>query len=169
MHDPTLTAFDDFVNRHNGPRPDDVAAMLDTLGYASLDDLIAAAVPQGIRLPAALHLPAALSERDALDALRRIAATNQVFRSFIGAGYADCITPPVILRNILENPGWYTAYTPYQPEIAQGRLEALLNFQTAVSDLTALPVANASLLDEGTAAAEALTLTLAVVKHGDRR
>jgi glycine cleavage system P protein (glycine dehydrogenase) len=167
-YDSALTAFDDFASRHNGPRPDDVAAMLDALGYASLDDLIAAAVPTGIRLPRGLRLPEAHSERDALEALRRIAAKNQVFRSFIGAGYHDCLTPPVILRNILENPGWYTAYTPYQPEIAQGRLEALLNFQTMVGDLTGLPVANASLLDEGTAAAEALTLTLAVVKHGDR-
>jgi glycine dehydrogenase len=167
-HDPALTAFDDFASRHNGPRPDDVAAMLDTLGYASLDDLVAAAVPSGIRLPRRLSLPEAHTERDALEALRRIAAKNQVFRSFIGAGYQDCITPAVILRNILENPGWYTAYTPYQPEIAQGRLEALLNFQTMVGDLTGLPIANASLLDEATAAAEALTLTLGVVKHGDR-
>jgi glycine dehydrogenase len=163
-----ITTFDPFVSRHNGPRPDDVTAMLATLGYATLDEFIAATIPAGIRLGAALPLPPAQSERDALDALRRIAAQNQVFRSYLGMGYADCITPPVILRNVLENPGWYTAYTPYQPEIAQGRLEALLNFQTMVGDLTGLPVANASLLDEGTAAAEALTLTLAVVKHGER-
>jgi glycine dehydrogenase len=163
-----ITTFDPFVSRHNGPRPDDVTAMLATLGYATLDEFIAATIPAGIRLGAALPLPPAQAERDALDALRRIAAQNQVFRSYLGMGYADCITPPVILRNVLENPGWYTAYTPYQPEIAQGRLEALLNFQTMVGDLTGLPVANASLLDEGTAAAEALTLTLAVVKHGER-
>jgi glycine dehydrogenase len=162
------TALDDFAARHNGPRPEDVAAMLETLGYATLDDLIAATVPGRIRLAAPPTLPAAQSERDVLELLRRIASQNQVFRSYLGMGYADCITPPVILRNVLENPGWYTAYTPYQPEIAQGRLEALLNFQTMVGDLTGLPVANASLLDEATAAAEALTLTLAVVKHGDR-
>jgi glycine dehydrogenase len=163
-----VTTFDAFVSRHNGPRPDDVAAMLATLGYATLDDLIAATIPAGIRLGTPLPLPPAQSERDALDALRRIASQNQVFRSYLGMGYADCVTPPVILRNVLENPGWYTAYTPYQPEIAQGRLEALLNYQTMVGDLTGLRVANASLLDEGTAAAEALTLTLAVVKHGER-
>ncbi|MDH5198670.1 MAG: glycine dehydrogenase (aminomethyl-transferring), partial [Gemmatimonadota bacterium] len=168
MTQDATTTFDDFVSRHNGPRPDDVAAMLETLGHATLDDLMAATIPAGIRLGTPLRLPPAQSERDALDTLRRIASQNQVFRSYIGMGYADCITPPVILRNVLENPGWYTAYTPYQPEIAQGRLEALLNFQTMVGNLTGLPVANASLLDEGTAAAEALTLTLAVVKHGDR-
>jgi glycine dehydrogenase len=163
-----LTGFDDFASRHNGPQPADVAAMLATLGYATLDDLIADTVPAGIRLHHPMALPPALPERDALEALRRIAARNQVFRSYLGMGYADCITPPVILRNVLENPGWYTAYTPYQPEIAQGRLEALLNYQTMVGDLTGLPVANASLLDEGTAAAEAMTMTLAVVKHGAR-
>jgi glycine dehydrogenase len=168
MTQDSATTVDAFASRHNGPRPDDVAAMLATLGYATLDDLIAATIPAGIRLGAPLPLPAAQSERDALEALRRIASQNQVFRSYIGMGYTDCITPPVILRNVLENPGWYTAYTPYQPEIAQGRLEALLNFQTMVGDLTGLPIANASLLDEGTAAAEALTLTLAVVKHGER-
>ena len=162
------TSFDAFVSRHNGPRPEDVVAMLATLGYATLDELMAATIPAGIRLGTPLPLPPAQCERDALDALRRIASQNQAFRSYLGMGYADCITPPVILRNVLENPGWYTAYTPYQPEIAQGRLEALLNFQTMVGDLTSLPVANASLLDEGTAAAEALTLTLAVVKHGER-
>ena len=166
-HD-ALTAFDDFASRHNGPRPADVAAMLATIGYATLDDLIADTVPAGIRLRHPMALPPALPERDALEALRRIASRNQVFRSYLGMGYADCITPPVILRNVIENPGWYTAYTPYQPEIAQGRLEALLNYQTTVGDLTGLPIANASLLDEGTAAAEAMSMTLAVVKHGER-
>jgi len=164
----TLTAFDDFVSRHNGPRPADVAAMVATVGYATLDDLIADTVPAAIRLRRPMALPPALSERDALEALRRMAVRNQVFRSYLGMGYTDCITPPVILRNVLENPGWYTAYTPYQPEISQGRLEALLNYQTVVGDLTGLPIANASLLDEGTAAAEAMTLTLGVVKHGER-
>jgi glycine dehydrogenase len=163
-----LTTFDRFVTRHNGPRPDDVAAMLATMGYATLDDLIADTVPAAIRLRRPLALPAAKPEREVLEELRRLAVRNQVFRSYIGMGYTDCVTPPVILRNVLENPGWYTAYTPYQPEISQGRLEALLNYQTVVTDLTGLPIANASLLDEGTAAAEAMTLTLAVVKHGER-
>jgi glycine dehydrogenase len=167
-HD-TMNARDEgFVTRHNGPRPDDVAAMVEALGYRSLDELIDTAVPQAIRLQRALALPAARTERRVLEDLRAMAAENQVFRSYLGMGYSDTITPTVILRNILENPGWYTAYTPYQPEIAQGRLEALLNYQTMVADLTGLPIANASLLDEATAAAEAMTLTLAIVKHGDR-
>ncbi len=150
-----------FSARHLGPRPDDVAAMLETLGYDSVDALVDTVVPERIRLGRKLDLPAPLSERQVLDHLRSLASRNQVFRSYIGMGYADCVTPPVIQRNVLENPGWYTAYTPYQPEISQGRLEALLVFQTVVSDLTGLPVANASLLDEATAAAEAMALTLA--------
>ena len=153
---------DQFVSRHLGPRPADIAAMLQVLGYPSLDDLVDAIVPPDIRLKRPLALPAALTERRALEEMRALADQNQVFRSYLGLGYSDTITPPVILRNILENPGWYTAYTPYQAEIAQGRLEALLNFQTVVSDLTGLVVANASLLDEGTAAAEAMHLTEAV-------
>jgi glycine dehydrogenase len=157
-----------FASRHNGPRPDDVAAMLATLGYPSLDTLMDAAVPAAIRYRKALDLPAARTERQVLAELRALADENQVWRSYLGMGYHDCVTPPVILRNVVENPGWYTAYTPYQPEISQGRLEALLNYQTMVGDLTALPVANASLLDEATAAAEAMTLTLGVVKHGER-
>jgi glycine dehydrogenase len=157
-----------FATRHNGPRPDDVAAMLATLGYPSLDALIDTAVPAAIRLRRPLDLPAARTEAQVLRDLRGLAAENQVWRSYLGMGYHDCVTPPVILRNVIENPGWYTAYTPYQPEIAQGRLEALLNYQTMVSGLTGLPVANASLLDEGTAAAEAMALTLGVVKHGER-
>src|SRR5258705_6550205 len=132
--------------------------MLELLGYAGLDALIEEAVPSQIRLRRPLQLPGGRSEFEVLAALKDIAAQNQVFRSYIGMGYHDCITPPVIQRNILENPGWYTQYTPYQAEIAQGRLEALLNFQTLVIDLTGLQVANASLLDEGTAAAEAMTL-----------
>jgi len=144
--------------------------MAETLGYGSLDELIDAVVPRDIRLRRPLALPAARTEREVLDALRELAQQNQVLRSFIGMGYYPCFTPPVIQRNVLENPGWYTAYTPYQPEIAQGRLEALLNFQTVVSDLTGLEIANASLLDEATAAAEALHLTEAVSAHeGARR
>ncbi len=168
MAHPTQHGLDEmFVTRHNGPRPDDVAAMVGTLGYRSLDHLIDTVVPEAIRLRRALALPPARTERRALDELRAMAAENQVFRSYLGMGYSDTITPTVILRNVLENPGWYTAYTPYQPEIAQGRLEALLNYQTMVADLTGLPIANASLLDEATAAAEAMALTLAIVKHGE--
>jgi len=132
--------------------------MLASVGYKSLEDLVGAVVPPAIRLGRPLELPAAKGEREALESLREIMAQNKVFRSFIGLGYYDTITPPVIQRNILENPGWYTAYTPYQAEIAQGRLEALLNFQTMVADLTGLDIANASLLDEATAAAEAMTM-----------
>jgi glycine dehydrogenase len=160
---PALT----FADRHLGPRPDDVTAMLGTLGFDSLGALIDAVVPKAIRSPAPLALPAARSEAEALEELRQLASRNQVYRSWIGMGYANCITPGVILRNVLENPGWYTAYTPYQPEIAQGRLEALLNFQTMVADLTGLPIANASLLDEGTAAAEAMSLTRAQGQQTD--
>jgi glycine dehydrogenase len=150
--------LDTFARRHIGPQPDDVHAMLKPLGYATLGDLVDAVVPPAIRLGRSLELPAAKGEREALDALREIMVQNKVFRSFLGQGYYDTITPPVIQRNILENPGWYTAYTPYQAEIAQGRLEGLLNFQTMVADLTGLDIANASLLDEATAAAEAMTL-----------
>jgi glycine dehydrogenase len=154
-----LTASPDrFVHRHIGPRPADVGEMLKQLGYASLDAMIDAAVPKQIRLAHPLQLPAARSEHQVLAALKEIAAQNQVFRSYIGMGYYDCITPAVIQRNVLENPGWYTQYTPYQAEISQGRLEALLNFQTMVADLTGLDIANASLLDEATAAAEAMTM-----------
>jgi len=157
--------MESFVTRHLGPRPDDVAAMLETLGYTSLNTLIDAVVPDDIRLPAPLDLPPAASEMDVLARLRRLAERNEVWRSYLGMGYAACVTPPIIQRNILESPGWYTAYTPYQPEISQGRLEALLNYQTVVSDLTGLPIANASLLDEATAAAEAMALTVGAVKH----
>ena len=132
--------------------------MLGVTGFDSLDALTDAAVPAQIRLGKPLNLPAARSEHQALADVKTIASQNQVFRSFIGMGYYDCITPPVIQRGVLENPGWYTQYTPYQAEISQGRLEALLNFQTMVSDLTALDIANASLLDEATASAEAMHL-----------
>jgi len=164
---PAAPAAGRFVSRHNGPRDADVAAMLKVLGYGSLDAFIAAVVPADIRLGRPLALPAARSEREALDALRGLAEQNQVFRSYLGMGYADTVVPPVIRRNVLENPGWYTAYTPYQAEIAQGRLEALLNFQTMVSDLTGLEIANASLLDEATAAAEAMHMTHGAVKTGE--
>ncbi|MDD1437714.1 aminomethyl-transferring glycine dehydrogenase, partial [Dolichospermum sp. ST_sed10] len=154
-----------FTQRHIGPNSDDVQQMLDILGLSSIDDLIDKTVPQGIRFHQTLNLPAAQSEYAALGMLKQIADKNQVYRSFIGMGYYDCITPAVIQRNILENPGWYTAYTPYQPEIAQGRLEALLNFQTMIIDLTGLEIANASLLDEGTAAAEAMSMSYGVCKN----
>jgi len=157
-------ALDSFAKRHIGPNAADQKSMLDFLGFASLGELIDRAVPQVIRLQKSLKLPEAGSESSALAHLKEIASKNQVFRSCIGMGYHDCITPPVIQRNILENPGWYTAYTPYQAEIAQGRLEALLNFQTTIIDLTGLEIANASLLDEGTAAAEAMTMSYGLCK-----
>ena len=154
---------DSFARRHIGPNQAARHEMLAELEFETLDALIDATVPKNIRLDRPLDLPGAASERDALGELRELAKKNIVARSFIGAGYSDSITPPVIQRNILENPGWYTAYTPYQAEIAQGRLEALLNFQTMITDLTALDIANASLLDEATAAAEAMTLCHAAV------
>ncbi len=153
-----------FVQRHNGSSDRDIDRMLEILGYHSIDDLIDAIVPAPIRLQQPLNLPHPLNEAEALQTLKSIAEKNQIFRSFIGMGYHDCITPPVIQRNILENPGWYTAYTPYQAEIAQGRLEALLNFQTMVMELTGMEIANASLLDEGTAAAEAMSLSYGASK-----
>jgi glycine dehydrogenase len=151
-----------FARRHIGPNKDEVRAMLRELGFANLGALIDAAVPKNIRLNRELNLPEAKSEMEALAELRAISRKNKVARSFIGCGYSDCVTPPIIQRNILENPGWYTAYTPYQAEIAQGRLEALLNFQQMIIDLTALDIANASMLDEATAAAEAMALCHAV-------
>ncbi len=149
---------DTFARRHLGPDDNEIEHILQTLNAPSLDAFIASVVPEGIRTRRALDLDAAMSEYELLAALRRIAAKNKIYRSYIGMGYHDTITPPVILRNILENPGWYTQYTPYQAEIAQGRLEALLNFQTMVMDLTGFAIANASLLDEATAAAEAMTM-----------
>ena len=149
---------DRFADRHLGPDAHDLVRMLETLGLGSLDALIDATVPAAIRLKRALDLPTPLSEHQLLQEARAIAGKNQLFKSYLGEGYSDTLTPPVILRNVLENPGWYTQYTPYQPEIAQGRLEALLNYQTMIIDLTGLPVANASLLDEATAAAEAMAL-----------
>lgn len=158
---PTLTELDGalpFVERHIGLRDADIAAMVERLGFESLDALMTAAVPGGIRAAESLRLPTALSEEATARELRQIAHANRPGEAMIGLGYHGTITPPVIRRNVLEDPSWYTAYTPYQPEISQGRLEALLNFQTVVGDLTGLPTANASLLDEGTAAAEAMTL-----------
>ena len=162
-----LESKDRFPSRHIGPDHADVAEMLAVLGLTSLDALVAETVPADIRLAAALKLPAAVTEAEVLAELRALSEKNQVWRSFLGLGYSDCVTPPVILRNILENPGWYTQYTPYQAEISQGRLEALLNYQTMVTDLTGLPVANASLLDEGTAAAEAMHMLAAVAPAAD--
>jgi glycine dehydrogenase len=168
LNDIDLLASDSFVRRHIGPDASEVAEMLTTLGFESLDDLIQATIPADIRLSQPLALPAPVSETDALRELHGIAAKNRIFRSYIGMGYHNTVTPPVILRNILENPGWYTAYTPYQAEIAQGRLEALLTFQTAIIDLTGLPIANASLLDEATAAAEAMAMAYAAAGGQER-
>jgi glycine dehydrogenase len=150
-----LEAADQFVARHIGPSDADIAAMLRVIGRASLDDAAAAAVPEAIRSNQAMNLPPAVDEAGVLAELRELAARNVVKKSLIGMGYHGTVTPPVILRNVLENPGWYTAYTPYQAEIAQGRLEALVNFQTLICELTGMEIANASLLDEATAAAEA--------------
>jgi glycine dehydrogenase len=154
-----------FAARHLGPRDQDIGEMLATIEASSLDDLVAQAVPKSIRLDEALALPDGVGEAEVLAELRTIAGRNQVLTSLIGMGYYATRTPAVVLRNVLENPAWYTAYTPYQPEISQGRLEALLNFQTMVIDLTAMDIANASMLDEGTAAAEAMTLLRRVGTH----
>ncbi|NIQ84721.1 MAG: aminomethyl-transferring glycine dehydrogenase [Acidobacteria bacterium] len=159
-----LEPNDLFVERHIGPSGEGVRAMLETVGVDSLDALADAVVPASIRLTRELKLGKPRGEHELLQELRALSKANQVFRSFIGLGYSDCITPPVIQRNVLENPGWYTQYTPYQAEIAQGRLEALLNFQTMVADLTGLPLANASLLDEATAAAEAMAMCHAIAR-----
>ncbi|GAB4131197.1 MAG: aminomethyl-transferring glycine dehydrogenase [Bacteroidia bacterium] len=151
-------AADNFTSRHIGPREHDTKEMLGFIGVSSLDELISQTIPQNIRLKQPLNLPNGMTEFEYHQHLKALGAKNKIFRSYIGLGYSGTIVPPVIQRNILENPGWYTAYTPYQAEIAQGRLEALLNFQTMVMDMTAMPIANASLLDEATAAAEAMTL-----------
>jgi glycine dehydrogenase len=157
-----LNPSDTFVRRHIGPDDQDIGAMLSALSVDSLDALIDQTIPASIRLKRPLALGEARGEFETLHRLRELASKNHIFRSMIGMGYADTITPPVIQRNILENPGWYTQYTPYQAEIAQGRLEALLNFQTMIADLTGLPLANSSLLDEGTAAAEAMAMCRAI-------
>src|ERR1043165_618852 len=148
----------EFTARHIGPNDRETSEMLATIGVDNLDELISRTVPDAIRMDHALRVPPQLSEADYLRELKTTSLKNKTFRNYIGMGYNDTITPSVILRNVFENPGWYTQYTPYQAEIAQGRLESLLNFQTMVSDLTGLPIANASLLDEGTAAAEAMSM-----------
>jgi glycine dehydrogenase len=156
---------EDFKDRHIAPNQADTNAMLSTLGLSTIDELIEQTVPERIRLKSAMNLPAAKSEKEYLESLKQTASQNKVFKSYIGQGYYDTITPNVILRNVFENPGWYTQYTPYQAEIAQGRLQALLNFQTMVIDLTGMEIANASLLDEGTAAAEAMFMQFSLRKN----
>ena len=153
-----MIAKDKFVDRHNGPRQEEIKAMLKKVNANSIDELIEQTIPENIRLKEPLKLPQGLSEYEYHKHLRTVAAKNKVFDTYIGLGYYNTVVPAVIQRNILENPGWYTAYTPYQAEIAQGRLEALLNFQTMVMDLTGMEIANASLLDEATAAAEAMAM-----------
>ncbi len=157
----------EFQRRHIGPNPVDTKRMLETIGAVSIDELISKTVPASIRIRENLKVPAAISEFEYLTELKKVAAKNKVFKNYIGQGYYGTITPSVILRNIFENPGWYTQYTPYQAEISQGRLESLLNFQTMVTDLTALPIANASLLDEATAAAEAMAMVFHHVNKTD--
>jgi len=164
----TLEARRPFHERHIGPNESETAAMLASLGLSNLDELLAETIPESIRLYDPLALAHPLSETQMLENLQRLGRQNKIFRSFIGMGYYPCITEPVIERNILANPGWYTQYTPYQAEIAQGRLEALINFQTMVADLTGLPLANASMLDEATAAAEAMSMCRALVDGGKK-
>jgi glycine cleavage system P protein (glycine dehydrogenase) len=163
-----LKASKKFEDRHNGPSSSEIASMLKTVGAGSVDQLIAETVPSGIRMNGKLNNPVAKTEHDFLSDFKTLASKNKLNKSYIGMGYYDTIVPGVILRNVLENPGWYTAYTPYQAEIAQGRLEALINFQTMVMDLTAMPIANASLLDEGTAAAEAMHMFAGLRKKGKK-
>ena len=148
----------EFIQRHIGPTPEEQSKMLNDLGVSTIDELVRQIVPDSILLRGDDDLPEPCSEQQALEELKEIANHNVVRRTLIGQGYYGTITPPVILRNVFENPAWYTSYTPYQAEISQGRLEALFNYQTLVTELTGLPVANASLLDEGTAAAEAMIL-----------
>src|SRR3989339_173809 len=151
-------ALDNFIQRHNGPRDHEIDLMLKKIGVSNFDELIDKTVPKTIRLEKPLNLPDGISEYEYQQKLMRIASKNKIFRTFIGLGYYDTIVPAVVQRNILENPSWYTSYTPYQAEISQGRLEALLNFQTVVMDLTGMEITNASLLDEATAAAEAMLM-----------
>ncbi len=160
-----LQPHDPFIRRHVGPGPDDIEEMLAVVGAKSLDQFIGTVVPSSIRMTGPLRLDPARTEQELLEEAASLAGRNPVYRSVIGMGYCNTFTPPVILRNILENPGWYTAYTPYQAEIAQGRLEALLNYQTMIIDMTGMEIANASLLDEATAAAEAMSMFYAVKGH----
>src|SRR6187431_3432704 len=158
----------EFISRHIGPDEHSTKQMLKTIGVPDLGTLISRTVPSAIRMQHDLNLPSAMSEHQYLQHIKEVSLQNKVYKNYIGQGYYDTIVPSVILRNVFENPGWYTQYTPYQAEISQGRLESLLNFQTMVSDLTALPIANASLLDEATAAAEAMTM-FHRVKGGSKR
>lgn len=167
--DRSIDKLDTFARRHLGASPAEASRMAQKIGFESVDALINRAVPPAIRISGIDGLPAPIGEQDMLTELKAIASKNQVFRSFIGLGYANTITPPPILRNILENPGWYTQYTPYQAEISQGRMEALLNFQTMITDLTGMDIANASLLDEGTAAAEAVSMAYGLRGKGSKR
>jgi len=160
---------DSFALRHIGPRKSDLPEMLKTVGVETVEQLIYETVPDNIRLKNDLKLDEALSEHEYASHIKDLADKNKVYRSFIGLGYHQAITPAVIQRNILENPGWYTAYTPYQAEIAQGRLEALLNYQTMITDLTGMELANASLLDESTAAAEAMALLFSVRSRAQKK
>jgi glycine dehydrogenase len=164
-----VSNYDAFEHRHIGPNDVQASTMLMELGYSNLKDFISDVVPNNVFISEKLEnaLPEPLTESETIAALRDLASKNKVFTSLIGCGYYGTITPPVVLRNVLENPAWYTAYTPYQPEISQGRLEALFAFQTAVCELTALQTANASMLDESTAAAEAMTLARRVYKGSD--
>ncbi len=148
----------EFIKRHIGPNPTETAEMLESIGCDSLESLVSQTVPAGIRMQQPLQLEDGMSEHEYLEHVKNVSLKNKLFKTYIGQGYYDTLTPSVILRNIFENPGWYTQYTPYQAEIAQGRLESLLNYQTMVCDLTGLPIANASLLDEATAVAEAMNL-----------
>ena len=159
----------EFIRRHIGPSEKDQAKMLAAVGYKSLNDLMVGTVPEKILLKDELKIDEPMSENDALKKLKSISKKNKIFRNFIGMGYYNSITPNVILRNILENPGWYTSYTPYQPEVAQGRLEMLLNFQQLIIDLTGMDIANASLLDEATAAAEAVGLSQRLDKTNSKK
>src|SRR5689334_21735573 len=158
----------EFTSRHIGPNAADTKEMLSTIGVSEMDELIDKTVPPAIRMQRQLNLPPGMSEHEYLGHIKDVSLKNKLFKSYIGQGYYDTITPSVILRNVFENPGWYTQYTPYQAEISQGRLESLLNFQTMVSDLTALPIANASLLDEATAAAEAMAMIFHHVNKTDK-
>ena len=164
-----LEARDDFIRRHIGPTEEDVARMLEVVGVASIDKLIEKTVPDAIRDKSSLAIGSSKTERGTLDYLRHMASRNKVFTSMIGMGYYGTKTPSVVLRNVLEHAGWYTAYTPYQAEISQGRMEALMNFQQMVVDLTGMELANASLLDEGTAAAEAMAMTYRISKSKSNR
>src|SRR3954465_659415 len=158
----------EFERRHIGPDETEVKEMLTTIGVESIEELINKTIPPSIHLEQPLRLQTPISEYEYLNELKQVALKNKVYKTWIGQGYYNTLTPSVILRNLFENPGWYTQYTPYQAEIAQGRLESLLNFQTMVSDLTALPIANASLLDEGTAAAEAMAMLFNHKNKGDK-